>query len=243
MINNIGKGVVHYKVTNPSDDPLNPKPGSLRYGATMVKGKVWITFKRDMQITLHKPLLISSFTAIDNRGVDVHFSILASFLVHKHCKRQSASSMMGPEGKVVELGQMDGDAIRLVSATKVWIDHNTLHDCEDGLLDVTRGSTDVTISNNWFRNQDKVMLLGHDDGYVRDKGIKATVVFNHFGPNCNKRMPRVRHGFAHSYQGWEQYAIGGSLSPSIISEANCFIAPEGNKEVTSRLLFTVLRDT
>ncbi|GLU12786.1 hypothetical protein SLE2022_294450 [Rubroshorea leprosula] len=181
MINNIGKGVVHYKVTDPSDDPLNPKPGSLRYGATMVKGKVWITFKRDMQITLHKPLLISSFTAIDSRGVDVHIAIPACLLVHKatdviihglrihHCKRQSASSMMRPEGKVVELGQMDGDAIRLVSATEVWIDHNTLHDCEDGLLDVTRGSTDVTISNNWFRNQNKVMLLGHDDGFVRQR--------------------------------------------------------------------------
>lgn len=34
------------------------------------------------------------------------------------------------------------------------------------------------------------------------------------------------------YQGWEQYAIGGSSGPSIKSEANLFIAPEGgNKEV------------
>ena len=97
---------------------------------------------------------------------------------------------MGPSGKVIPLGQVDGDAIRLVTASKIWIDHNTLHDCQDGLLDVTRGSTDVTVSNNWFRNQDKVMLLGHDDGYVRDQNMKVTVVYNHFGPNCNQRMPR-----------------------------------------------------
>ena len=97
---------------------------------------------------------------------------------------------MGPEGKVIQVGQVDGDAIRLVSASNVWIDHNTLYDCQDGLLDVTRGSTNVTISNNWFRNQDKVMLLGHDDGYDRDKNMKVTVVYNHFGPNCNQRMPR-----------------------------------------------------
>lgn len=103
---------------------------------------------------------------------------------------QPASLVMGPDGNVVQLGQVDGDAIRLVTARKIWIDHNTLYECEDGLLDVTRGSTDVTVSNNWFRNQDKVMLLGHDDGYVRDKDLKATVVFNHFGPNCNQRMPR-----------------------------------------------------
>ncbi|GLU18461.1 hypothetical protein SLE2022_347610 [Rubroshorea leprosula] len=251
MINNIGKGVVHYKVTDPSDDPLNPKPGTLRYGASMIKGKVWITFKRNMKITLHKPLLISSFTAIDGRGVDVHIAGPSCLLVYKatdviihglriyHCKSQPASLAMGPDGNVVQLGQVDGDAIRLVTARKIWIDHNTLYDCEDGLLDVTRGSTDVTVSNNWFRNQDKVMLLGHDDGYVRDKGLKATVVFNHFGPNCNQRMPRVRHGYAHVannlYQGWKQYAIGGSMDPSIKSEANFFIAPEGSKEVTWRL--------
>ena len=61
---------------------------------------------------------------------------------------------------------------------------------EGGLLDVTRGSTDITISNNWFKNQDKVILLGHDDGFLRDKNMKVTVMYNHFGPNCNQRMPR-----------------------------------------------------
>nr|TKR79277.1 hypothetical protein D5086_0000273360 [Populus alba] len=44
------------------------------------------------------------------------------------------------------------------------------------------------------------------------------------------------HGYAHVtnnlYQGWEQYAIGGSMSPSIKSESNYFIAPKsGRKEV------------
>ncbi|KAK2655207.1 hypothetical protein Ddye_008259 [Dipteronia dyeriana] len=142
---------------------------------------------------------------------------------------------MDPNGKLMQLGKIEGDAIRLVSASKVWIDHNTLYQCEDCLIDITRGSTDVTISNNWLRNQDKVMLRGHDDGYIRDKNMKVTVTFNHFGPNCNQRMPRVRHGFAHLannfYQGWTKYAIGGSMSPSIKSQSNLFIAPKsGNKE-------------
>ncbi|KAK4260022.1 hypothetical protein QN277_003198 [Acacia crassicarpa] len=52
-------------------------------------------------------------------------------------------------------------------------------------------------------------------------------------------MPRIRHGYAHVannlYQGWTQYAIGGSMEPSLKSEANLFIAPtSGNKEVTWR---------
>ncbi|KAJ0233889.1 Pectate lyase [Hirschfeldia incana] len=249
MTGNIGKGVAQYKVTDPSDDPLNPKPGTLRYGATLIKGKKWITFKRNMKIKLHKPLLISSFTTLDGRGVSVHLAGPGCLIVYKatdviihglkihDCKAHQPSSVMGQDSKIIQLGKVDGDAIRLVTAKKVWIDHNTLYDCEDGLLDVTRGSTDVTVSNNWFRNQDKVMLLGHDDGYVRDKDMRVTVVFNHFGPNCNQRMPRVRYGYAHVannyYQGWTQYAIGGSMSPRVKSESNYFVAPKsGRKEIT-----------
>ncbi|XP_028764002.1 putative pectate lyase 17 [Neltuma alba] len=251
MTNNIGKDLIHYKVTDPSDDPINPKPGTLRYGASMIQRKVWITFQRDMHIKLLRPLLISSFTTIDGRGVSVHIARNACLMIFKatniiihgirihHCKPQAAGMVVGPEGKVIQVGQVDGDAIRLVTASNVWIDHNTLYDCQDGLLDVTRGSTNVTVSNNWFRDQDKVMLLGHDDGYVRDKNMKVTVVYNHFGPNCNQRMPRIRHGYAHVannlYQGWVQYAIGGSMGPSLKSEANLFIAPQsGSKEVTWR---------
>jgi pectate lyase len=47
---------------------------------------------------------------------------------------------------------------------------------------------------------------------------------------------RIRYGYAHVvnnlYQGWMQYAIGGSMNPSVKSQANLFIAPKsGNKEV------------
>ncbi|KAL2345107.1 hypothetical protein Fmac_006392 [Flemingia macrophylla] len=40
---------------------------------------------------------------------------------------------------------------------------------------------------------------------------------------------KIRHGYAHVannlYQGWVQYVIGGSMGPSLKSEANHFIAP------------------
>lgn len=83
MSGNAGRGLIHYMVTDPSDNPVNPKPGSLRYGATMIKGKVWITFQRDMRITLQKTLLISSFTAIDGRGFSVHIVGNACLMVYK----------------------------------------------------------------------------------------------------------------------------------------------------------------
>jgi len=60
MTNNIGKDLIHYKVTDPSDHPLNPRPDTLRYGISKIQGKTWITFQRDMNINLVRPLLISS---------------------------------------------------------------------------------------------------------------------------------------------------------------------------------------
>lgn len=83
MIENIGQGVTKYKVTDPSDDPLDPKPGTLRYAMTSIKGKVWITFQRDMKIKLGKPLLVSSFTTIDGRGVNVHIASGACLLLRR----------------------------------------------------------------------------------------------------------------------------------------------------------------
>ena len=50
------------------------------------------------------------------------------------------------------------------------------------------------------------------------------------------KLFRIRFGYAHMvnnlYQGWMQYAIGGSMNPSVKSQANLFIVPKlGNKEV------------
>jgi pectate lyase len=83
MANNIGKDLIHYIVTDPSDHPLNPRPGTLRYGASRIQGKVWITFQKDMNIKLVKPLLISSFTTIDGRGVNVHIADNACLMIYK----------------------------------------------------------------------------------------------------------------------------------------------------------------
>jgi pectate lyase len=205
MRQNRGAGVVAYTVTDPSDDPVRPRPGTLRYGATVLPAKVWITFARDMRIRLAQPLYVKNFTTIDGRGADVHVAGGAGIVLyhardvivhglHVHdCRAQPPGRVVVPGGAVQPSGSGDGDAIRLVASSKVWIDHNTLSRCEDGLLDVTVGSTDVTVSNNWFHDHDKVMLLGHDDGFTTDRRMRVTVAFNRFGPNVNQRMPRYSH--------------------------------------------------
>ncbi|GJN35670.1 hypothetical protein PR202_gb24465 [Eleusine coracana subsp. coracana] len=65
-----GKDGKVYVVTDPSDNPANPEPGTLRYGIVQDE-PLWITFARDMTIRPKKDLLVGSHKTIDGRGADV----------------------------------------------------------------------------------------------------------------------------------------------------------------------------
>jgi pectate lyase len=135
----------------------------------------------------------------------------------------------------------DGDGISIFEGCYIWIDHCSLSNCNDGLINAIMGSTTITISNNYFSHHNEVMLLGHNDSYVQDVILQVMIAFNYFGEGIIQRMPRCRHGYFHvvnnHYAHWEMYAIGGSANPTINSEGNRFIAPDdaNAKEVTKRL--------
>ncbi|PKU80144.1 Putative pectate lyase 2 [Dendrobium catenatum] len=241
-----------YTVTDPSDNPLNPTPGTLRYAAIQ-NNPLWIIFSRDMSIKLKNELIINSYKTIDGRGVkvdignggpcitiqDVSHVIVHGITIHGCTKGKAGIVRSSPTHAGHRQGS-DGDAVTIWSSTDVWIDHCNLSSCFDGLVDVTHGSTRVTISNNLFADHDKVMLFGHVDGFAPDKAMKVTVAFNRFSVDLIQRMPRVRTGYAHvannRYDGWEMYAIGGSSNPTILSEGNYYVAPNNRdaKEVTKR---------
>ncbi|GAB2286892.1 hypothetical protein Dimus_021280 [Dionaea muscipula] len=235
-----GKGGPVYEVTDPSDDDdpenLNPRPGTLRDAVTRT-GPLWITFSSNMVIKLKGPLIVSSYKTIDGRGADVHITgggcisiehvshvIIHNINIH-HCVPANS----------------DGDGLHVLGSTDVWIDHCTLSDCADGLIDCTEGSTAITISNNHMFHHDKVMLLGNNDDYVADEGMQVTVAFNRFGEGLLQRMPRCRFGYFHvvnnDYTGWGLYAVGGSAHPTIHSQGNRYTAPSNAnaKQVTMRM--------
>jgi len=249
-----GKGGDFYTVTSSDDNPVNPSPGTLRYGATRER-PLWIIFSESMNIKLNMPLYVAGHKTFDGRGAEVHIGIGGPCLfvkrvdhlilhgLHIHgCNTSVLGDVLISESAGVEpVHPQDGDAITMRNSTNVWIDHNSLSDSSDGLIDVTLASTAVTISNNHFFNHHKVMLLGHDDSYDDDKSMKVTVAFNQFGPNAGQRMPRARYGLVHvannNYDPWNIYAIGGSSNPTILSEGNSFTAPNESykKEVTKRI--------
>lgn len=245
-----GKNGQIYTVTDDSDDDVvNPRPGTLRYGVIQNE-PLWIVFSRNMNIQLKEELIMNSYKTIDGRGANVHIAGGACITVqyvshiiihglHLHdCKSTGPAMVRSTPDHFGYRGVADGDAVSVFGSTDVWIDHNYLANGADGLIDVTEASTSVTISNNYFTQHDKTMLLGAHPTDTFDKIMQVTVAFNHFGANLIERIPRCRFGNFHVvnnyYSGWGMYAIGGSENPTINSEGNHFVA--GNfKEVTKRI--------
>ncbi|KAL1216405.1 putative pectate lyase 5 [Cardamine amara subsp. amara] len=239
-----------YVVTDPSDkDAVNPKPGTLRY-AVIQDEPLWIVFARDMVIKLKEELIMNSFKTIDGRGANVHIAggacitvqYVTNIIIHginiHDCKRKGNAYVRDSPSHYGWRTASDGDAVSIFGGSHVWVDHCSLSNCMDGLVDAIHGSTAITISNNYMTHHNKVMLLGHSDSYTRDKNMQVTIAFNHFGVGLVQRMPRCRHGYFHvvnnDYTHWQMYAIGGSAAPTINSQGNRFLAPNDHvfKEVT-----------
>ncbi|GKE13569.1 probable pectate lyase 18 [Tanacetum coccineum] len=251
-----GKGAVGgrdgkiYVVTDSSDnDAVNPKPGTLRY-AVIQDEPLWIIFQRDMVIKLKQELIMNSFKTIDGRGASVHIAggscitiqYVTNIIIHginiHDCKSTGNAMVRSSPHHFGWRTISDGDGVSIFGGSHVWVDHCSLSNCADGLIDAIMGSTAITISNNYMTHHDKVMLLGHSDSYEKDKNMQVTIAFNHFGEGLVQRMPRCRHGYFHvvnnDYTHWEMYAIGGSANPTINSQGNRFLAPDRrfSKEVT-----------
>lgn len=248
-----GKNGRVYVVTDDGDDDVvNPKEGTLRYGVIQVE-PLWIVFSRNMNIKLKQELIMNSYKSLDGRGYNVHIAggacltlqHVSNIIIHNihihDCKVTGPAHVRSSPSHYGSRGKTDGDGINIFGSHDIWVDHCYFSNCADGLVDVIQGSTDVTISNNYFENHDKVMLLGAHPKDSIDKGMRVTVAFNHFGANLIERMPRCRQGTFHivnnNYQGWGMYAIGGSENPIINSEGNRFFAPDSKvkKQVTKRI--------
>ncbi|KAH7550347.1 hypothetical protein ACOSP7_024393 [Xanthoceras sorbifolium] len=247
-----GKSGRFYVVTKSTDDDLvNPKPGTLRH-AVIQKRPLWIIFARDMVIRLSEELLVTSHKTIDGRGFNIHIyegaqislQYVKNVIIHGlriHSSKAGNGGMIRDSTTHYGLRtRSDGDGISIYGSSNIWIDHVSMSNCMDGLIDVVQGSTAITISNCHFTNHNEVMLFGASDGYSQDQIMQVTVAFNHFGQGLVQRMPRCRWGFVHvvnnDYTHWKMYAIGGSQHPTILSQGNRFIAPPNAacKEVTKR---------
>jgi pectate lyase len=162
-----------YVVTDPSDDdPVNPREGTLRH-AVIQEEPLWIIFKRDMVITLREELIMNSFKTIDGRGANVHIANGACVTIqyvtnviihglHIHDCRPTGNAMVRSSPSHYGWRTMaDGDGVSIFGSSHVWVDHCSLSNCADGLIDAIMGSTAITLSNNYFTHHNEVLVLLH----------------------------------------------------------------------------------
>ena len=164
-----GRDGKYYVVTDSSDDDaVNPKPGTLRH-AVIQDRPLWIVFKRDMVITLKQELIMNSFKTIDGRGASVHIAhgacitiqYVTNVIIHglniHDCKSTGNAMVRSSPSHYGWRTMADGDGVSLFGASHVWVDHNSLSNCADGLIDAIMGSTAITISNNYFTHHNEVI--------------------------------------------------------------------------------------
>lgn len=123
-------------------------------------------------------------------------------------------------------GETDGVNVFMFTH-HIWIDHCTFKNSVDGSVDIKRGSSFITVSNNLFDGQAQPCMLGHSLGetaFAQDGGnLKVTYQQNWFR-QCHTRMPLARFGEVHVLNNyWSDvvnHAIGIDEKAAIISENN-----------------------
>lgn len=165
-----GKRGRYYVVTDASDNDLvNPKPGTLRH-AVIQNRPLWIVFARDMVIRLNEELIMTGDKTIDARGANVHIAygagitiqFVKNVIIHGlHIHDINAGSGGVIRDSLSHVGYRtpsDGDGISIFGSSNVWIDHVSMSNCKDGLIDAIMGSTAITISNNHFTHHNEVVI-------------------------------------------------------------------------------------
>jgi pectate lyase len=137
---------------------------------------------------------------------------------------------------------VDGDAVQLYFARHVWIDHCEIWDGPDGNLDLTHGTSWVTVS--WTKihytanyrapegetsDHRFASLVGHSDNNASEDTDYLKVSFHHnwWGQGVLERMPRVRFGQVHVFNNYfatpdNRYCVRAGRGASLLVEQNHF---------------------
>ena len=203
--------------------------GSLRACADNSSPR-WIVFGVSGTLALSSAVRVRSDTTIDGRGADITIAgrglqILGEGNVIIHNLKFAAGS---------------DDAIQVRRESRlVWIDHVSLADFGDGLIDITQEATDVTVSWSLFEDHQKVILISANPGDSGDVVIRVTLHHNWFRQTA-ERHPRARwgrvHAFNNFYDRWTGYGIGSSQRAQVLSEHNIFQAGPNSTAAATRAL-------
>uniref|UniRef100_A0ACD5VVG2 Uncharacterized protein n=1 Tax=Avena sativa TaxID=4498 RepID=A0ACD5VVG2_AVESA len=206
----------------------NDGPGSLRDGCRQQE-PLWIVFDVSGTLRLASGLRVSSYKTIDGRGQRIVLS--GKGLLLRECEHVILCNLEVEGGR-----GHDADAVQIKPGSRhVWVDRCGLRDFADGLLDVTCGSTDVTVSRCRFWAHDKAVLIGASSAHVGDRRIRVTI-HHCFFDGTRQRQPRVRFARVHLYnnytRNWGIYTVCASVESQIISQSNIYEAGDKKRVFT-----------
>ncbi|KAK6126057.1 hypothetical protein DH2020_040171 [Rehmannia glutinosa] len=180
------------------------------------KEPLWIIFEVSGTIELSSYLSVSSYKTIDGRGQRI--KLTGKGLRLKECEHVIICNLVFEGGRGHDV---DGIQIK-PNSNHIWIDRCSLSDYDDGLIDITRGSSDITISRCYFANHDKTMLIGADPSHTGDRCMRVTI-HHCFFDGTRQRHPRVRFGKVHLYnnytRNWGIYAVCASVESQASDKA------------------------
>jgi len=201
-----GRGGELYAVTSLDDNPSSPAKGTLRH-AVKSSAKKWIVFKVSGTINLKAKLVITSDKTLDGRGSKV--------LIRGHSvdipgtSKNVIVSDLSFRDSYTGSGDGEGfDAIGISDGAKgVWIHHVSVAKSGDGLIDMKRGATDITIS--WTRfseNTSKAMLITATSD---KKSGRVSLHHNHWLKG-DDRQPKVDGYWLHIYNNFYDQSERGT---------------------------------
>jgi pectate lyase len=108
----------------------------------------------------------------------------------------------------------------------IWVDHCDFTNAADGLFDITRQSSFITISWNKFYTHSKTMLIGHSDSAADDTGYLKTTIHHNWFDGTEQRHPRVRFGEVHVFNNYFfanlLYGVASTMEADVVVEGNYF---------------------
>ncbi|MBC8071689.1 MAG: pectate lyase [Deltaproteobacteria bacterium] len=140
----------------------------------------------------------------------------------------------------------DEDTFTMQFARNVWVDHCDIADGADGNLDITHGSSFVTVSWTRFHYTDAAPaaehrfcnLIGHSDDNADEDEEALDVTMHHdwWSDGVVERMPRVRFGRVHVLNNLfdspdTNYAVRAGVGAEVLVEANYFDATPNPHEI------------
>ncbi|KOG33145.1 pectinesterase family protein [Streptomyces resistomycificus] len=104
----------------------------------------------------------------------------------------------------------DFDAVQMDGAHHVWIDHNDLRNMADGLIDVRKDSTYVTVSWNKLSNDNKAFGIGWTENVVTD----ITIHHNWIRETEQRNPSTDNAAHAHLYNNFLEDVAGTTIKSS-----------------------------